>query len=487
LAKALLAEPELLALDEPGNHLDFAGLAWLEDFLAKFAGAVLIVSHNRYLLDRVAQTIFVVEGGAVSEHAGNYSDYRATQLRDKLSQQADYVANQKRLAQLEELVKRFREYAKRTADPAWGKRLRARVSQLEREKADAVEKPAAEASKLRMRLDAEGSRADVALQVRGYRKAFGERVLFEDAALDVACGERVALVGPNGSGKTTLLRDVIAHGDWGDAHIRIGPSLTVGYCAQAQETLDDARTLIDELVLSQDGVSRDRAFTLLLQFLFTRDDMDKRVGMLSGGERNRLQLAKLTLQQPDFLILDEPTNHLDIPACEVIEDVLTAFKGTVLLVSHDRYLLDKIADRVIEVRDRGFVTFEGNFSEFWLSRQAEERRAHARIATRARDREAQPGAAGIPVSAARAKAGRDSQPGVAVLRNSLPGAAVPREAAALQRRIEEAEAERLALERRVSDAFTRGDHRAGAQASKKLERHRTRLDDLYKQRMAAQP
>ncbi len=463
LAGALLAEPELLVLDEPGNHLDFAGIAWLEDFLSKFAGAVLIVSHNRYLLDRVVDTIFVLEDGAVREYAGNYSAYRATQLREKLSQQADYVVNQRRLAQLEELVKRFQDYAKRTADPAWGKRLRARKSQLERERAQAVDRPPAEASKLKMRLQAEGSRADVALQVRGYSKAFGERVLFDDASLDIATGERVALVGPNGAGKTTLLRDIIAHGDWGYAHIRIGPSLRVGYCAQTQETLDDARTVIGE-ILQFEGMNHDRAFNVLRQFLFTRDDLDKRVGMLSGGERNRLQLAKLNVQQPDFLILDEPTNHLDIPACEVIEDVLSSFKGTILLVSHDRYLLDKIADRVIELRDRGFAPFEGNFSEFWLSRRAEARRQTARVATRAKQRVQE-----VPQAPSPAKQG-----------------AQPPAVAALQRRIEEAEAERLRLERTVSAAFTCGDHREGAAASKQLERHRARLDDLYERWAAAE-
>ncbi len=482
LAGALLAEPELLVLDEPGNHLDFAGIAWLEDFLAKFAGAVLIVSHNRYLLDRVAQTILVLEdaptdvGGGVREYPGNYSAYRATELRDKLSQRADYVVNQKRLAQLEELVNRFQEYAKRTADPAWGKRLRARKSQLEREREQAVARPAAEASKLKMRLDAEGSRAEIALQVRGYRKAFGERVLFDGASLDITCGERVALVGPNGAGKTTLLRDVIERGDWGDAHIRIGPSLRVGYCAQGQETLDDERTVIGE-ILQFEGMNHDRAFNVLRQFLFTRDDLDKRVGMLSGGERNRLQLAKLNVQQPDFLILDEPTNHLDIPACEVIEDVLSSFKGTILLVSHDRYLLDKIADRVIELRDGDFTPFEGNFSEFWMARQAAARRETARVATRAKERVDDPRR-----SQARAPAVQAGARAAAAQAEAKPSAA----ALALQRRIEEAEAERLRIERRVSAAFTRGDHREGAAASKQLERHRARLEDLYEQWAAAE-
>ena len=326
LSQALLAEPDLLVLDEPGNHLDFGGIAWLEGFLARFRGAVLLISHNRYLLDRVVSGILHLEDGRVAAYAGNYSAYRATALRAKLAQRADYVADQKRLAQLEALVKRFEEIARRTADPAWGKRLRARKSQLSRAKEDATEKPAAEASKIRMSFTAEASRADVALQVRGYSKAFGERRLFDAAELEISCGERVALLGPNGCGKTTLLRDIVAEGAWDHATLRIGPSLRVGYCAQEQEVLDDERTVLGQMIA--DGVaSRDRAFNLLRRFMFGRDDLDKRVGDLSGGERNRLQLARLIAQQPDFLILDEPTNHLDIPACEAIEEALADFQA----------------------------------------------------------------------------------------------------------------------------------------------------------------
>ncbi|MBI5289750.1 MAG: ABC-F family ATP-binding cassette domain-containing protein [Chloroflexi bacterium] len=454
LAQALLAEPDLLVLDEPGNHLDFAGLAWLERFLSQFRGAVLMVSHNRYLLDRVAGRILHLHDGTVDAYAGNYSAYRAESLRQKLAQRADYVANQKRLDQLEELVRRFREIAQRTADPAWGKRLRARKSQLERERAQAVEKPAAEAAPLHLSLSRDTSKAEVALQVRGYTKAFGERTLFSDASMDIRIGQRVAIIGPNGCGKTTFLRDVLARGSWDDDVIRVGPSLRVGYCAQEQDVLDDHRTVLGQ-ILVEPNMTRERAFAVLARFMFGANDLDKRVGDLSGGERNRLQLARLSIQQPDFLILDEPTNHLDIPACEAIEDALADFTGTLLLVSHDRYLLDKAADHVVEVIDGRFEPFTGNFSEYWSTRQAAPAATKVRVATRRSARE-RPRTGGSPSSAA-------SQ---------------------LQTRIEAAEREREALEKRVSEAFTQGDHREGSRASHLLEQQQRRIEELYRRWLA---
>jgi ATP-binding cassette subfamily F protein 3 len=454
LTQALLADPDLLLLDEPDNHLDFAGLAWLERFLASFKGALLIVSHNRYLLDRVVDGILHLEDGRIHSYVGNYSEYRATMLREKLSQRADYVANQRRLAQLEALVKRFEELARRTGDAAWGKRLRARRSQLAREQRQAVEKPAPEASGLWVNITAEASRADIALQIRAYSRSFGELRLFEDADADVSCGESVALVGPNGSGKTTFLRDVIDHGAWDHPTIRVGPSLRVGYCAQEQEVLDDKRSVLDEL-LADGLVTRQGAFTVLPRFLFHQDDWDKRVADLSGGERNRLQLAKVLLRKPNFLILDEPTNHLDIPAREAVEEVLADFEGTILLVSHDRYLLDKVADRVIEVRDKRLVSYPGSFSEFWHASQAAGLET-ARVSTRRRARERR-------------------RPRRSVTRKAAP-AAPPSE---LQTRIAEAEREKLALESRIAEAFTRGDHREGSRVAKQLERHAARLEDLY--------
>jgi ATP-binding cassette subfamily F protein 3 len=456
LVRALMAEPELLLLDEPGNHLDFDGLAWLESFLSGYRGAVLIVSHNRYLLDRTVTKILHMERGKVQEYAGNYTAYRQTLLREKLAQGRDYVANQKRLAQLEALVARFLEFSQRTSDPAWGKRLRARRSQLAREREQAVEKPTAEASSMRPRIDATESHADIALKIRGYSKSFDANVLLEDAELDISAGERVALIGPNGSGKTTLLRDVMRYGAWDHPTIRIGPSLSVGYCAQEQEVLNNERTVFDQ-IFREGGVTRDDTHTLLARYMFGPNDYEKKVGSLSGGERNRLQLAMVLNKNPNFLILDEPTNHLDIPAREAIEEVLDGFKGTILLVSHDRYFLDKVAGRVVELRDRKLESYLGSFSEFWAERQAMMRPERtARASTRGRRRER-------------------------VRRVNPQAEAKAREPSALERRLADVEREKVLLEKQAADAFSGGDHREGTRLANELERKSAELDRLYAQ------
>ena len=294
MAQALLADPDLLLLDEPGNHLDYLGIAWLEDFLVRFKGAVLIVSHSRYLLDRVVGGLLWLEGGRVQHYRGGYSDFRATRLRELMSQQSEYIANQKRLARLEALVKRFEEIARRIPDPGWGKRLRARKSQLARERDQAVERPELGGPVISPEFSTEATRADIALEIRGYERSFGDVKLFEGAEIGIAAGERVALVGPNGSGKTTLLKDIIEKGSWEAEIIRIGPSMEVGYASQQQEVLGEERSVVDE-IRSTVPVSRDQAFSLLRRFAFGREDMDKRVADLSGGERNRLQLGSVDI------------------------------------------------------------------------------------------------------------------------------------------------------------------------------------------------
>ena len=451
LARALLDEPDFLVLDEPGNHLDFMGLAWLEEFLIDFKGAVLIVSHNRHTLDRVVQGILTLEDGRVKRYEGGYSSYRAIHLRQLLAQQADYSANKKRLAQLEALVKRLELTARARPNPKAGKRLRARRSQLAREEAQAVAKPTMGVSAIDAEFATERTRANIVLQLRGYSKAFGDLSLLENVDLDITSGERVAIVGPNGSGKTSLLRDVVAEGEWDNEVIRIGPSIRTGYAAQQQEVLDGDRTILEEMMASPPESNETVAFALLRKFLFTRDDLRKRVSDLSGGERNRLQLAALMKLKPNFLILDEPTNHLDIPAREAIEDALADYEGSILVVSHDRYFLDKVVDRVIELEDRDLVSFEGNFSEFWQARYKSAPTETGRVATRGADRK-------------RARVERAEQRA---------------DVASLERRIEEAEEEKLDLEQRIGQAFEGRENREGRRLNRQLVRVRALLVDLY--------
>lgn len=453
LARALLNEPNFLILDEPGNHLDFQGLAWLEEFLVSFNGAVLIVSHNRHTLDRVATGILTLEDGKVSRYVGGYSEYRATRLRELLGQQADYAANQKRLAQLEALVKRLALTATARPSKKAGRRLRARRSQLAREEEQAVERPNSDVSAIGAEFVDGRTQANIVLQMRGYSKRFDDNSLLENVDLDISSGERVAIIGPNGSGKTSMLKDIVEYGEWDNAMIRIGPSIRTGYAAQQQEILDGDRTILEAMMASPPESNETVAFALLRNFLFSREDLRKKVSDLSGGERNRLQLAALMKLKPNFLILDEPTNHMDIPAREAIEDALTDYEGSILVVSHDRYFLDKIVERVVELENRDLVSFDGNFSEYWQGAHKSLQAESGRVARRGSDR----------------KRGRAER---AELRADI---------ARLEQRIEEAETAKAELEQALSDAFENKDLRAGKKLNRDLTRNKSLLEDLYEQ------
>lgn len=454
LARATLTPPDLLILDEPGNHLDYIGLAWLERYLVGFPGAVLLVSHNRYLLDRAVTHIYELEKGTITEYEGNYSSYRMTKLQQLVATQADFVANQKKLDRLEQLVKRFEQIARATADPAWGKRLRARRTQLAKEREQAVEKPELSTKTLALELNGKKTKADIALQVNGYSKSFGDNELFQNASLQIGCGQRVALVGPNGSGKTTFLSDVVTKAHWEDAVLRVGPSLTVGYCAQNQEVFDPNKTILE--AFADLGINnRKDTNNLLSRFLFSWADLDKRIAGLSGGEMNRLQLARLIAVGADFLILDEPTNHLDIYAREAIEEGLEGFQGTILVVSHDRYFLDKIADTIISIHDHRLKEFRGNFSEFFASHS----RAKARLnAEKSRS-----------LAIQRKREGNQDR-GV-----SQSGSRPTN----LEIRIEALENQKRVLESSITSLFQAGNHIAGRAESNKLAKVSKRLDDLY--------
>lgn len=454
LAKALLNEPNQLVLDEPGNHLDFAGLAWLEEFLIKFEGAILIVSHNRHTLDRVAKSIYELGDGQLEGYTGGYSDYRATKLRNLIAQQADYAANQKRLAQLEALVKRLELTATPRADTKAGKRLRARRSQLEREQSQAIEKPESAISAITADFGDNRTQANIVLQINDYSKRFDELSLFENANLEITTGERVAIIAGNGTGKTTLLNDVVDNADWSSSTLRIGPSIRLGYAAQQQEILDSDVTILEQTMAAPPESNESVAFALLRSFLFTKEDLTKKVSQLSGGERNRLQLANLMKLKPNFLVLDEPNNHMDIPAREAIEEALLDYEGTILVESHDRYFFHKVIDRVVEVEDRKLRSFDGSFSEYWQQTKREIVLESGSVKTRGSDRKRKKSSS-EPVT--------QSDPKILNL----------------ERRIEEAEENKSLLERQVAEAFERNHLDTGKKFARNLDRASSLLDDLY--------
>ena len=399
ILRGLLARPDLLILDEPGNHLDAWGLDWLEGALSAFPAAVLVISHNRYLLDRLVTGIVHVREGRLNARQGTYSDYRRASLIEAVKSEEDARADKKHLERLEAMVSYLAQLAHAKADTGIGKRLRARKTQLAKARADAREAvPATErAPTVRFDQDAGRVRSDIALEIRDLtlevpagpvsdpptagglhvgtsaaaagplgNPTDGGRALLRGAEAFVGVGEKVALIGPNGCGKTTLIRRIVEKASWDDPHVRLGPSMQIAYCAQDRSIFDPEKSIL-EAFREIGGISRDRVFHIVSPYMFSYQDLEKRIGDLSGGETNRLQLARAQLVGANFLVLDEPTNHLDIPSREAVERALVEFEGTVLVVSHDRYLLDTVVDKVIAFEDRSLVTYEGTFSDYWVA------------------------------------------------------------------------------------------------------------------------
>jgi ATPase subunit of ABC transporter with duplicated ATPase domains len=478
LAMALMTDPGLLVLDEPGNHLDFAGLAWLEEFIRGERRAVLVVSHNRYLLDRTVSRILELENGVARSWAGGYSAFRLEKLKRAAGQGRDWQADRKKIERLEALVQRFAVIAASRADPAWGKRLRARRSQLEREKAMATKRPDTESKRMVVEFSGEMSRADYALVVSGYTKAFGERRLFRDAGFDLYTGEKAAIVGSNGSGKTTLLRDIVETGNrWDGEIIKVGPSMRIGYCAQGQEVFDSGNTVGREFALL--GAKDEETAKLLRRYLFEPSILGKRLGELSGGERNRLQLARAVWLKANFLILDEPTNHLDIESREAVEDALADFEGTILAVSHDRYFLEKIAERIILVGDGKLESYEGSFSEYWRDLGKRPKSGGGGIESRGR---AISGGGRLSSGGGRLSSGGAPRHGSAKTR-AEPEPAV-RRSEELERRIAVLEAEKEVLEKESAEALGKRDFAVAGRKAEAAARTARAIDRLYEEWVA---
>ena len=383
LAKLLAVGTDVLLLDEPDNHLDLEGKAYLERLITSFPGTVVIVSHDRYLLDGIVTRIAEVEDRELAVYQGNYSAYAVEKQLRLLRQQQRYEAQQKEVARIEAAIARFELWAGMVVDERHARQARSRHKMLER--MERVEKPVIERRRMGLELNGwRGSRK--VLEIRDLDKAFpssaektrAEQVILAGLDLLIWHGERVGLLGPNGAGKSVLLRCILGREEPTGGVIKVGPSVRVGYYAQEHETLDPARTLI-EAVRQVKPMYEQQAVSFLGRFLFSYEMARQPIRNLSGGERSRLQLAKLMLSDANFLLLDEPTNNLDLPSCEVLENALDEFEGTVLVISHDRYFLDRVVDRIVELEDSDLTEYPGDYTYY---RREKERRTSGEIASR---------------------------------------------------------------------------------------------------------
>ena len=366
LVKLMVQNPGLLLLDEPDNHLDVPSKRALEKVIRDYAGTVVIISHDRYLLDEVATHIAELERGRLNQYFGNYSQYVNERAIRRLRQQQLYAAQQKEIAQIEAAIARFELWASLVVNERHIRQARSRQKML-----DKMEKIEKVADPKRMTLDLDGWRgSNKVLEIAdaGIEHTPGQP-LFENLNLTLWHGERVGLVGQNGAGKSVLFKSVIDPEALTFGEVRIGPSTRVGYYSQEQETLNPELDLLT-FIRHAAPLSQESAVAFLLKFLFTYDQVRQPIAKLSGGERSRLQLARLVLQQPNLLLLDEPTNNLDIQAIEVLEETLNDFIGTVFVISHDRYFLDKVVDRIVELRDGRLTEFRGGYTDYLAVRES---------------------------------------------------------------------------------------------------------------------
>ncbi len=362
LAKLLITQPHLLLLDEPDNHLDLNGKAFLERTINDYHGAVVIVSHDRYLLDHVVDEIAELEAGCITTWPGTYSEYAFEKQMRLARQQQLYDVQQREIGRLQAAAKQLLMWGRQYDNEKFIKRGKAILGRIE--KIDEIERPVLEPR--RMDLQINGWRgSNKVLEITDLAKRFEPTpgYLFDRLNLLIRHGERVGLVGPNGAGKSVLLKMILEELPVDRGEIVVGPSISIGYYAQQHETLERDQTLID-LIRYAKECSEGAAVAFLLKFLFTYEQCRQRVGDLSGGERSRLQLALLMLSGANFLLLDEPTNNLDIASAEVLENSLQNFEGTVLCVSHDRYFLDRMATRIVELDSGRLTDYVGGYSDY---------------------------------------------------------------------------------------------------------------------------
>ena len=361
LARLLLESPDLMLLDEPTNHLDIYGVEWLESFLVESPCAALIVSHDRYFLDKVATRIVELEDCRVTSYRGNYSAHVRVKTERIARQQKEYSAQREEIARQEEYIRRY-HYGQRA------KEARGRQKKLDR--VERIERPIEQQS-MRLTLTPKRRPGDVIMTAQDLTKRFGDLQLFEGLSFDVRRGDRLGIIGPNGTGKTTLLRLMLGQDAPTAGTIRQGHGVEIGYYEQGLASLNQSKSVIDEIWDLDRQATELQLRQLLAAFLFTGDALEKQISMLSGGEQSRVALAKLMCQRPNLLVLDEPTNHLDIPSRTALEGALRQYEGTVVMVTHDRYFLNQIAQKVLWIEAGQAKLYHGNYDFVVWSRNNE--------------------------------------------------------------------------------------------------------------------
>ncbi len=362
LGRLLLLSPDLIILDEPTNHLDLNSISWLETYLLNYKGAVLIVSHDRYFLDRITGKVIEIDQTKATSFTGNYSAYAIKKEQLRTAALNAYLKQQQEIKHQEEVIEKLKSFNREKSI----KRAESREKMLN--KIEVLDKPTMARTDIHMTLTPRCTSGNDVLHIEGLSKSFGKQELFSDIAMDIKRGEHVAIIGDNGTGKTTILKIInnLLEADTGT--IALGTNVHIGYYDQEHHVLHMEKTLFEEISDAYPYLNNTEIRSTLAAFLFTGEDVYKRISDLSGGERGRVSLAKLMLSESNFLILDEPTNHLDITSKEILEDALNAYEGTVLYVSHDRYFINRTANRILELVGGKLISYLGNY-DYYLEKK----------------------------------------------------------------------------------------------------------------------
>lgn len=358
LSCLLLRKPDILMLDEPTNHLDLKMLSWLESYLSSYKGTLLVVSHDRYFLDRIVTRIFDMNEGTLDSYTGNYSEFLVKKAERMEVLMREYEKQQAEIARQEEMIRRFKQHGTEHLT----KRARSREKRLAMMKL--IDKPKIRQSRMKLSFESDFKSGGEVLTAEGLEKSFGERLLFKNVDMLIRKGERVCIIGENGIGKTTLLKILIGLEKADAGYLKAGYNVDFGYYDQGQLLLDENESVLGEMKNAYHLYTDTEMRSLLGRFLFFGDDVFKKIRDLSGGEKAKLSLLKLMLSGANTLVLDEPTNHLDIESREIVEEALTEFEGTLIIVSHDRYLLSKIPDRILELSRDGLTEYKGKFDYY---------------------------------------------------------------------------------------------------------------------------